>query len=385
MKFARKTFAILMAGVLTVGLMAGCDKLPGDAASSGSSSAASSSASTAGSSTAGFDYSAPFDENGLWKGVTALDYVTLPTYKGIEVPSSVSTISDEDVDTQVKSILSGYSTTNQILDRTVADGDTINIDYVGKIDGTEFDGGNTQGKGTDVTIGTTSYIDDFIDQLIGHTPGETFDVNVTFPDSYPSNTALQGKDAVFSVTINYIAEKVTPELTDDFVATNLTSTYGWTTVDEMREGIRKQQSETAIQTYLWKQIDDNSKVSDTPQSLIDFEQDATKANMEATAAQYGVDVTTLLSYYGITGSIDDWFANNQDVIKTQAKAALIYQAIAEDAGLSVSDDDIKAYFKTNTGSEDYSSAKSTYGMAYIKNTVLLSKVEEYVRNSAVLK
>lgn len=301
------------------------------------------------------------------------------------MPSSVYTISDDDVDTQVKSILSGYSTTNQILDRTVADGDTINIDYVGKIDGTEFDGGNTQGKGTDVTIGTTSYIDDFIDQLIGHTPGETFDVNVTFPDSYPSNTALQGKDAVFSVTINYIAEKVTPELTDDFVATNLTSTYGWTTVDEMREGIRKQQSETAIQTYLWKQIDDNSKVSDTPQSLIDFEQDATKANMEATAAQYGVDVTTLLSYYGITGNIDDWFANNQDVIKTQAKAALIYQAIAEDAGLSVSDDDIKAYFKTNTGSEDYSSAESTYGMAYIKNTVLLSKVEEYVRNSAVLK
>lgn len=380
MNFARKTFAILMAGALTAGLMAGCDKLPGDS-SSGASSAASSSA----ASTDSFDYSAPFDENGLWKDVTALDYVTLATYKGVEVPSSVYTIADDAVDTQVNSILSGYSTTNQVLDRAVADGDTINIDYVGKIDGTEFDGGNTQGQGTDVTIGTTSYIDDFIDQLIGHTPGETFDVNVTFPDSYPNNTALEGKDAVFSVTINYIAEKVTPELTDDFVATNLTDTYGWTTVDEMREGIRQQQSETAIQTYLWKQIDDGSKVSETPQALIDFEQAATKANMEATAAQYGVDVTTLLSYYGITGSIDDWFADNQDVIETQAQEALIYQAIAEDAGLSVSDDDVKAYFKTNTGSEDYSSAESTYGMPYIKNTVLLSKVEEYVLNSAVLK
>ncbi|MDD2993111.1 MAG: trigger factor [Pygmaiobacter sp.] len=380
MKFARKTFAILMAGALTVGLMAGCDKLPGDGASSGNSAAASSSAITG-----SFDYSAPFDENGLWKDVKALDYVTLATYKGIEVPSSVHAISDDDVDTQVKSILSGYSTTNQILDRTVADGDTINIDYVGKVDGTEFDGGSTQGKGTDVTIGTTSYIDDFLDQLVGHTPGETFDINVTFPDSYPNNPDLQGKDAVFSVTINYIAEKVAPELTDDFVATNLTGNYGWKTVDEMREGIRKQQSETAIQTYLWKQIDEGSKVSDTPQALIDFEQDATKANMEATAAQYGVDMKTLLSYYGITGSMDDWFADNQDVIKTQAKAALVYQAIAEDAGLSVSEDDIKGYFKANTGSEDYSNAKSTYGMAYIKNTVLLSKVEEYVRNSAVLK
>lgn len=380
MKFARKTFAILMTGALTVGLMAGCDKLPGDAASSGSSSAASSSASTT-----SFDYSAPFDENGLWKGVTALDYVTLPTYKGIEVPSSVYTIGDDDVDTQVKSILSGYSTTNQILDRTVADGDTINIDYVGKIDGTEFDGGNTQGKGTDVTIGTTSYIDDFIDQLIGHTPGETFDVNVTFPDSYPSNTALQGKDAVFSVTINYIAEKVTPELTDDFVATNLTSTYGWTTVDEMREGIRKQQSETAIQTYLWKQISDGSKVSDMPQSVADFPKEAERAVIEASAAQYGVDAATLLASNGITGSVDDWLAGKKDAFELQAKAALIDQAIAEDAGLSVSEDDIRSFFKTNIGSEDYSDAQSTYGIGFIKNTVLSQKVLNYVRDSAVLK
>ena len=114
MNFARKTFAILMAGALTAGLMAGCDKLPGDS-SSGASSAASSSA----ASTDSFDYSAPFDENGLWKDVTALDYVTLATYKGVEVPSSVYTIADDAVDTQVNSILSGYSTTNQVLDRAV--------------------------------------------------------------------------------------------------------------------------------------------------------------------------------------------------------------------------------------------------------------------------
>lgn len=380
MNFARKTFAILMAGALTAGLMAGCDKLPGDS-SSGASSAASSSA----ASTDSFDYSAPFDENGLWKDVTALDYVTLATYKGVEVPSSVYTIADDAVDTQVNSILSGYSTTNQVLDRAVADGDTINIDYVGKIDGTEFDGGNTQGQGTDVTIGTTSYIDDFIDQLVGHTPGETFDVNVTFPDSYPNNTALQGKDAVFSVTINYIAEKVTPELTDDFVATNLTDTYGWTTVDEMREGIRQQQSETAIQTYLWKQISEGSKVSDMPQSVVDFQKDSERASVEASAAQYGVDVATLLASNGITGSVEDWLAGRQDLYKTKAEAALIDQAIAEDAGLSVSEDDIKSFFKTNMGSEDYSDAQSFYGIGFIKNTVLSQKVFDYVRNSAVLK
>ena len=377
MNFARKTFAILMAGVLTAGLLVGCGKQP---ATSGSSSAASSP-----SNTTGFDYSAPFDKNGLWKDIKALDYVTLPTYKGIEVPDSVYTISDEDVDTQVKSIVSGYSTTNQILDRAVADGDTVNIDYVGKVDGTEFDGGSTQGKGTDVTIGQTSYIDDFLEQLVGHTPGETFDVNVTFPDSYPNKPDLQGKDAVFSVTINYIAEKVTPELTDDFVTTNLTGTYGWTTVDEMREGIRKQQSETAIQTYLWKQIDEGSKVNDMPQSVVDFQKDSERASLEASAAQYGVDVATLLTSNGITGSVEDWLAGRQDLYKTKAKAALVDQAIAEDAGLSVSEDDIKSFFKANMGSEDYSNAESFYGIGFIKNGVLSQKVLEYVRNNAVLK
>ena len=88
---------------------------------------------------------------------------------------------------------------------TVVDGDTVNIDYVGTVDGVEFDGGSTQGMGTDLVIGSGSYIDDFEDQLIGAHPGETVEVNVTFPDDYYS-TDLAGKDAVFTVTINGIYE-----------------------------------------------------------------------------------------------------------------------------------------------------------------------------------
>lgn len=86
---------------------------------------------------------------------------------------------------------------------TVADGDTVNIDYVGSIDGVEFDGGNTNGQGTDLVIGSGSYIDDFEEQLIGAHPGDTVDVNVTFPEDY-GNEDLNGKDALFKVTINGI-------------------------------------------------------------------------------------------------------------------------------------------------------------------------------------
>ena len=95
-----------------------------------------------------------------------------------------------------------YSTDTSL---TVKDGDTVNIDYVGKIDGTAFDGGSTDGQGTDLVIGSGSYIDDFEDQLVGAHPGDEVEVTVTFPDDY-SAADLAGKEAVFDVTVNGIYE-----------------------------------------------------------------------------------------------------------------------------------------------------------------------------------
>ena len=83
---------------------------------------------------------------------------------------------------------------------TVEDGDTVNIDYVGTIDGVEFDGGSTNGQGTDLVIGSGSYIDDFEEQLIGAHPGDTVDVNVTFPENYGVED-LNAQDAVFELTV----------------------------------------------------------------------------------------------------------------------------------------------------------------------------------------
>ena len=97
----------------------------------------------------------------------------------------------------------GYSTDASL---TVEDGDTVNIDYVGSVDGVEFEGGSTQGQGTDLVIGSGSYIDDFEEQLIGAHPGDEVDVYATFPDPYNNNPDLSGKEALFEVTINGIYE-----------------------------------------------------------------------------------------------------------------------------------------------------------------------------------
>lgn len=110
--------------------------------------------------------------------------------------------------TTTESTASNTATTANLLTDTsleVTDGCTVNIDYVGSIDGVEFQGGNTQGTGTDLVIGSGSYIDDFEEQLIGAHPGDTVEVNVTFPENY-GNEELNGKDAVFEVVINGIYE-----------------------------------------------------------------------------------------------------------------------------------------------------------------------------------
>ncbi len=95
-----------------------------------------------------------------------------------------------------------YSTDTSLA---IEDGDTVNIDYVGSIDGVEFSGGSTNGAGTDLTIGSGTYIDDFEEQLIGSHPGDTVDVTVTFPEDYGVDE-LNGQEAVFEVTINGIYE-----------------------------------------------------------------------------------------------------------------------------------------------------------------------------------
>ena len=247
-----------------------------------------------------FSYSQDIDDDGHWTGVTALDYVTLPEdYASISVPSSTAIPTDDDVQTQIDTMLSNYSTSEQVTDREVADGDTINIDYVGKIDGVEFDGGSTEGNGTTVTIGTTQYIDDFLEQLIGHKPGETFDIEVTFPDDY-GNDELNGKDATFTVTINYISETTTPELTDDWVNENLSESYGWTTVDELKQGIKENLQYTNVANYVQDYVLNNSTVTEVPETILNYQGQQYLYMYQQYAENYGYTFSSMLEM--MTGS-----------------------------------------------------------------------------------
>ena len=354
--------------------------LAGCGASSSSSQAAS------GSSSAVEDhsdvYSAYLNDDGTLKGVDSATLVTLPQYKGISVPAEEYTITDNELNTQINYILDQYATYDQITDRAIADGDVVNIDYVGTVDGEEFSGGNTNGRGTLVTAGSDAYIDDFLTQIIGHTPGETFDVNVTFPDPYENNPDLAGKAAVFHTTINYIqGDKQVPELTDEFVSqTSALADYG--TAQGMKDTIRTSMEDNKADNYVLQKVLDECQFSEFPADLVDQLVDVSMAQFESQASAYGLDMETarsMMGYESEDAQREAMTASAQEQLKT----VVMLEAIAKAEGLTVDEDALTNYFSTNVGTSDYSAYQTYYGRGYLCQAVLLDSAMDLVTSSAV--
>ncbi len=329
-----------------------------------------------------YDYSAGIGEYGWFEGVTALDYVTLPELP-VVIPTTVSTITDEEIKAEIDAILESYTTSEKITDRAVADGDTVNIDYVGKIDGVEFAGGNTNGRGTEVIIGTTQYIDDFLEQVIGHMPGETFDVEVTFPASYPQNPDLQNKDAVFTVTVNYIAgEDIMPTLTDEFVATNFGEANGWKTVFDLEKYVRESILNENVTTYVQNYIVDSSKFSEIPDVVYDYQANNMLASYSEYAEHYGISIEDMTG--GL--SFDELLEQNKEAIEVQAKFALAVQAISENnKDLMVTEPVVKNYYLINFGTEDYSQVTEIYGEGYLYYVVMNEIVIDHLMDTVTFE
>lgn len=328
---------------------------------------------------ADFSFSDAFDENGYLKGVTAADYVTLPDdYADITISADLGQVSDDDINDYIDSnVLSNFATTNEVKDRAAADGDTVNIDYVGRIDGVAFDGGDTKGSGADLTLGSGTYIDNFEDQIVGHTPGETFDVTVTFPEDY-GNEDLNGKEAVFETTLNYIKESVTPELTDDWVKENLGESMSLNSVDELKAFVKSTMLYDNQASDVYTALHDKASYADElPQTALDYYRDVLLYRIYTNAQKYGTDMNTLLSS-GMMGSsydsVDAYLADANDSIKSITQQALLMQAVAEKTGFKCDTATMSADFGRYYGTTDPSQYVSAYGENYIKMNVLQSDV-----------
>lgn len=268
--------------------------------------------------------------------------VTLGNYIGIEyTPSAVSEVTDKQIEEAVQEKLASYAKTNEITDRAVKEGDTVNIDYVGKVDGKEFSGGSFEGY--DLTIGSGKFIDGFEDGLIGAKKGETRDVEVTFPEVSKNSPELAGKDAVFTVKVNSITETVYPELTDDFAKENL----GYDTAKEyknyLKDELEKQAQENAETTdknNILNAVVENSKVDAYPEAYVN-----------QIIEDYNNYYLSLAEAYGYN-SLEDFVSDNDvslDTLNTNIKNQaynlvgynLIMEKIADEEGLQVTKEDLE--------------------------------------------
>lgn len=326
------------------------------------------------------DYSKGLSADGKIEGVVASEYVTLPDYSKIEAHFDDIKMSDEEIDAKIEGDLLNKAVYVTETDRVLEMGDKINLDYVGSIDGVPFENGSTEGGGTDITLGQAGYIDGFEEQIAGHKVGESFDINVTFPEDY-GNEELSGKDAVFAITINGFYE--IPELTDAFIKENYSDKAS--TVAEYRQYLIDEAVVNEMMNYGYTYVYNNTSVNKYPESYIKVLKGRKKYSDEQTLKYYeqmGLQMTWK-DFIGMSES--EYEAELRLSAEDTVKSQLMIQAIFEAENMTITDEAYNAVIAELGGSDELSNQiVEEYGEGYIRQAAMKDLVEEFLNNKAVL-
>lgn len=327
-------------------------------------------------------YSDILEDSGYYTGTTAQDIIQLPEdYDSLTIPADYLTVSDATVDGYIDDMVWNLNMTTDVTDRAAQEGDVVTIDYVGTIDGKEFEGGSATGYR--VELGSGVMISDFEGQIIGKMPGDVFDVTVTFPDDYGSTQDSDGNDidlsnktAVFRTTLQNIA---VANLTDEAVAAAFGTEYTLDdgsvvdTVEKARQYFAEYARYKAATTYLADYLLTNSTLKqDIPATILEHERDMEAAYLAGIAEQQDATVEEILDAGGYS-DMDHYLADSEDYIQQDVTYCLIIQAIAEAQDLAVTDADIQAAYGTDTDT-----AIATYGKGFVAQQTLALKVMDWL-------
>lgn len=312
--------------------------------------------------------------------------VVLGDYKGLNVIVAPVEVSDEDVQAELDYLLSSTQIVEEITERSdVQSGDVAVIDYVGSVDGVEFEGGSEEGH--ELEIGSGAFIEGFEDQIIGHKVGEKFDINVTFPEDYPS-ADLAGKEAVFNITIHKIGYYAAPELTDEFIASNTE----YSNIEEYKEGTYNSLLQAATDNaQTQKEMDlinlavENTAFNGLSEEEIQANSDEMKAYYEQMASYYGMDLTTFISlYFGM-----DEATFQEEVTKAaelQVKEQYLLKKIIEVENIEVTEEDYQAGLEKYAAMYSFETSaefESYYGRETIEGVLLTDKALAVIIDSAI--
>lgn len=297
-------------------------------------------------------------------------YVTLGDYTGMTIDRIKTTVTDDDVQEEVQNDLYTNADYTEVTDRAAQNGDTVNIDYIGKIDGAEFDGGSD--ADFDLELGSGTFLSDFEDGIVGMKTGETNDITVTFPEDYDGE--LDGKTAVFSVTVNSITDVTLPEYNDSYVQDN----YGFDTTAEFEASLKSDLQEqydddaqyTACADALTQAVD-NASFDGYPQELYDTTKTQVESDNQAFAEQLGIEWTDLVG--------EDY--DIEDDVLSAIHEKMVVCVIADKEKLTITDDELNSYIDDNWELYEYDSKDAFVednGEDALRYTLLYDKVLDFL-------
>lgn len=284
------------------------------------------------------------DENGLV--LKAIVYVKpeieITNYLGIEAEKHVEEVTEEAVEAEITRARERNARTLDVTDRAAKDGDSVNIDFDGSVDGVAFEGGKAEKY--DLKLGAGQFIPGFEEQIVGHTIGDTFDVHVTFPDDYHAKE-LAGKAAVFAVKLNGIKETELPAADDEFAKdVSEFDTFAEYQAD-VRAKMQERNEKTADAAFEENLIDAliANMSGDIPTVMFDEETDNFVRDYENRLRMQGLDLATYFKFTGM--NVEKLKEQLRPQAEKQVKLRLILEEIAKKENLAVSDEDIEAEYK----------------------------------------
>jgi trigger factor len=323
------------------------------------------------------------DENGavLTVKVYVKPEVEIKDYKGIKATRKVEPVTDEELDAEIATVQNRNSREIEVTDRAAQNGDVATIDFDGYVDGVAFEGG--KGENYDLKLGSGSFIPGFEDQVVGKNVGDSFDVNVTFPEDYHAKE-LAGKPAVFKVTIHKLSAVELPALDDDFAK----DVSEFDTFDEYKADL-KAKIEKRHETSADSDVDEQLSVAlmekleaDIPECMFETETENFVRDYDNRLRMQGLDLKTYFQYTGMT--LETLREQMRPQAERQVKLRLALEKIAALEALEATEEDINSEYENiaNSYNVPVDQVKASIDAAAIAEDMKVKKAMDLVKETA---
>ena len=375
---------LLVLGLLTLSMaVSGCGKKEESASASSAVVSSAAESETTGISLSGVevpaDYVPPTTLTDLTGNLNLDKLVTLGEYKGLKLTKEITEVRDEDIDDAVADALEN---TYVEVDRPAENGDTVNIDYVGTMEGEEFEGGSD--TGFDLQLGSHSFIDGFEDGLVGAKKGDVVTLDLTFPKNYTEE--LSGKAVQFKVTVNKV-QTTSKEISEEWVKANTE----FESVEDYRRDIRVKletqnntDAEDTMEGEAWKMVLENSEVNEYPEEVVQYGRYYYDQLLKSYCQQSGITLEQYMEAKNMTA--DDYKEMQTAYAQSMAGQLLIMAAIEKAEGISAEDQQYQESLKEliEVSGVDEDTFFSYYERFSVEQSLMLERINKIIVDNAVV-